>query len=39
MAGSTAALAVLARSYVELKLLDQEPDMSKLAAEEFLPKK
>ena len=33
------ALAVLARSYVELKLLDQEPDMSKLTTEEFLPKK
>jgi NitT/TauT family transport system substrate-binding protein len=33
------ALAVLARSYVELKLLDREPDMSKLTTEEFLPKK
>jgi ABC-type nitrate/sulfonate/bicarbonate transport system substrate-binding protein len=33
------ALAVLARSYVELKLLDQEPDMSKLVTEEFLPNK
>jgi NitT/TauT family transport system substrate-binding protein len=33
------ALAVLARSYVELKLLDKEPDMTKLYTEEFLPKK
>lgn len=33
------ALAVLARSYVELKLLDHEPDMSKLYTEEFLPKR
>jgi hypothetical protein len=33
------ALAVLARSYVELKLLDQEPDMAKLYTEAFLPKK
>lgn len=33
------ALAVLSRSYVELKLLDKEPDMSKLYTEEFLPKK
>jgi NitT/TauT family transport system substrate-binding protein len=33
------ALAVLARSYVELKLLDREPDMTKLYTEEFLPKK
>jgi NitT/TauT family transport system substrate-binding protein len=33
------ALAVLARSYVELKLLDKEPDMAKLYTEEFLPKK
>jgi NitT/TauT family transport system substrate-binding protein len=33
------ALAVLSRSYVELKLLDREPDMSKLTTEEFLPKK
>ena len=32
------ALAVLARSYVELKLLDKEPDMTKLYTEEFLPK-
>lgn len=33
------ALAVLARSYVELKLLDSEPDMTKLYTEAFLPKK
>jgi ABC-type nitrate/sulfonate/bicarbonate transport system substrate-binding protein len=33
------ALAVLARSYVELKLLDKEPDMSKLYTETFLPKR
>lgn len=33
------ALAVLARSYVELKLLDKEPDMAKLTTETFLPKK
>jgi NitT/TauT family transport system substrate-binding protein len=33
------ALAVLARSYVDLKLLDHEPDMTKLYTEEFLPKK
>jgi NitT/TauT family transport system substrate-binding protein len=33
------ALAVLARSYVELKLLDKEPDMTTLYTEEFLPKK
>jgi ABC-type nitrate/sulfonate/bicarbonate transport system substrate-binding protein len=32
------ALAVLARSYVELKLLDKEPDMSKLTTDAFLPK-
>ena len=32
------ALAVLARSYMELKLLDKEPDMTKLYTEEFLPK-
>ena len=31
------ALAVLARSYVELKLLDKEPDMSKLYTDAFLP--
>ena len=33
------ALAVLARSSVELKLLDKEPDMSTLYTEAFLPKK
>ncbi len=33
------AFAVLARSYVDLKLLDKEPDMTKLYIEEFLPKK
>ena len=33
------ALAVLSRSYVELKVLDKEPDMSKLYTEAFLPKK
>ena len=32
------ALAVLARSYVELKLLDKEPDMTRLTTEAFLPK-
>ncbi len=33
------ALAVLRRSYVELKILPTEPDMSKLYTEEFLPGK
>jgi hypothetical protein len=33
-----AALATLAKSYVELKLLPSEPDMSKLYTEAFLPK-
>lgn len=33
------ALAVLSRSYVELKILDKEPDMTKLYTEAFLPKK
>ena len=33
-----AALATLSKSYVELKLLPTEPDMSKLYTEEFLPK-
>jgi ABC-type nitrate/sulfonate/bicarbonate transport system substrate-binding protein len=33
------ALAVLARSYVDLKLLDKEPDTTKLTTEAFLPKK
>lgn len=32
------ALATLAKSYVELKTLPTEPDMSKLYTEEFLPK-
>ena len=32
------ALAVLARSFVEMKTLTAEPDMSKLYTEEFLPK-
>ena len=31
-------LATLKRSFAELKLLDQPPDMSKLYTEEFLPK-
>src|SRR2546430_3502781 len=33
-----AALATLSKSYVELKLLPSEPDMSKLYTEAFLPK-
>ena len=33
------ALAVLSRSYVELQVLDREPDMTKLYTEAFLPKK
>jgi NitT/TauT family transport system substrate-binding protein len=33
------ALATLSRSYVDLKYLSTEPDMSKLYTEEFLPKK
>jgi ABC-type nitrate/sulfonate/bicarbonate transport system substrate-binding protein len=33
-----AALAALARSFVEMKTLPSEPDMSKLYTEEFLPK-
>lgn len=33
------ALAVLSRSYVELQVLDKEPDMTKLYTEAFLPKK
>lgn len=32
------SLATLKRSFVDLKLLDSEPDMSKLYSEEFLPK-
>jgi NitT/TauT family transport system substrate-binding protein len=34
-----AALAVLRQSYVDMKLLDHAPDMSKLCTEAFLPKK
>jgi ABC-type nitrate/sulfonate/bicarbonate transport system substrate-binding protein len=33
------ALAVLSRSYVELQVLDNEPDMTKLFTEAFLPRK
>jgi ABC-type nitrate/sulfonate/bicarbonate transport system substrate-binding protein len=33
------ALAMLGRSYVELKFLPTQPDMSRLYTEEFLPKK
>ena len=33
------ALAVLSRSFVDLKCLPTQPDMSKLFTEEFLPKK
>ena len=32
------ALSVLAKSYVDLKLVDKEPDMSKFIDEQFLPK-
>jgi len=32
------ALAVLSRSYVDMGILDKEPDMRKLYTEEFLPK-
>ena len=32
------ALATLSKSYVELKLLPTEPDMTKLYTEAFLPK-
>src|SRR5207248_11688406 len=32
------ALATLAKSYVELQLLPEEPDMKKLYTEAFLPK-
>jgi len=32
------ALATLAKSYVELQLLPQEPDMAALYTEAFLPK-
>ena len=34
-----AALETLRKSYVELKLLPSEPDMSQLYTEAFLPKK
>ena len=33
------ALAVLRRSFVEMKILPTEPDMSKLYTEAFLPAK
>jgi hypothetical protein len=33
------ALSALSRSYVDLKFLPVQPDMSKLYTEEFLPKK
>jgi ABC-type nitrate/sulfonate/bicarbonate transport system substrate-binding protein len=33
------ALETLSRSFVELKLLETEPDLSKYVTEEFLPKK
>lgn len=33
------SLATLKRSFIALKLLDSEPDMSKLYTEEFLPKR
>jgi ABC-type nitrate/sulfonate/bicarbonate transport system substrate-binding protein len=36
---SDKALAVLGRSFVELKYLPQEPDMKSLYTEEFLPKR
>jgi ABC-type nitrate/sulfonate/bicarbonate transport system substrate-binding protein len=36
---SPKALSVLARSYVDLKFLPSEPDMSKLYTEDFLPKR
>ena len=32
------AVAVLSRSFVEMKTLPSEPDMSKLYTETFLPK-
>jgi hypothetical protein len=31
------ATAILAKSFVELKLLPQQPDMTKLYTEKFLP--
>ena len=36
---SQKALAVLARSFVEMKTLPSEPDMSKLYTDDFLPKR
>jgi hypothetical protein len=30
---------MMARSYVELKLLDQKPEMTKLYTEDFLPRR
>jgi ABC-type nitrate/sulfonate/bicarbonate transport system substrate-binding protein len=33
------ALAILAKSFVEMGVLDKEPDMSKLYTEQFLPVK
>jgi hypothetical protein len=33
------ALAVLARSFVDMKTLPAEPDMKSLYTEQFLPKK
>jgi hypothetical protein len=33
-----AALAVLSRSFVEMGMLPQEPDIKSLVTEEFLPK-
>jgi hypothetical protein len=33
------ALAVLAKSFVQMGVLDKEPDMSKLYTEKFLPVK
>jgi hypothetical protein len=35
---NASALATLAKSYVELQLLPQEPDMKALYTEAFLPK-
>jgi ABC-type nitrate/sulfonate/bicarbonate transport system substrate-binding protein len=32
------ALAVLSRSFVQLKLLESEPDLNKVVTEKFLPK-
>ena len=36
---SPSALATLAKSYVELQLLPEEPDPAKLYTEAFLPKR